>query len=378
MPSLKCPHCSRVLKIGEDAAGKRITCPACKKQFLAPKPPAGAGEPPPVKSADRPWHLHVDGRTVGPFSADGVAEQLKAKKIDGTTLAWKEGLDDWTPLRELDEFRKAARGAKPVGKGEGAGEHERRRRYVPGKSKREVIMGAWIAAGLAAVLIIVILIVVHMPRPEERAERDKRQPAVRVVEPAGPAPQPPATPAAPRPATPAKKPPRIIKRKKPKISNEQLIAKVTKDVDQLFQQAFANPQKAEIKPIFKLMTQCKKHAAELKARNWDSYQRDVEKYASMLEQTATGIHSQLKLLSQKWHPDVGYDANEIARDFLADIAFLRRWHANINEALAEVSKRGLTVEPSKLRALPAPPKATKPPRPKPPPKPEPDEPEEQG
>jgi len=372
MPSLKCPHCNRVLKVGEDAAGKRINCPACKKQFLAPEPPRKPGAPPPVSSADRPWHLHVDGRTVGPLSAEGVADQLKTKKIDRNTLAWKDGMDDWQALREIDEFRSAARGAKLGKKGEGDGEHERRRRYVPGKGKRDAVKGAWIAGGLAALLIVIALVVMNMPTPEDTVE------PTRVVRPVPPPAQLPAAPASAPAPKPAKKPPRIIRRKKPKISNDKLIAKVTADLDQRFQQAFSEPHKAQMKPIFKLMTQCKKHAAELKARKWDNYQRQVGKYAGMLEQTAAGIYEQLKLLSQKWHPDVGYDPNDMARDFLADIEFLRRWHANLNEALADITKRGLAVTPAQLRKLPDPPKATKMPRLKPKAEPEPEEPEEQG
>ena len=340
MPSLKCPHCSRILKVNESAAGKQITCPACKQKFLAPRPPGAAGPPPPpVGSADRPWHVHVDGRNVGPYSADAVTEQLKAGKIDRNTLAWKEGMDDWKPLKELSDFRQACRGLKLGGKADDEGEPERRRRYVPGKGKRDAILGAWIAVGLAVVLIIVILVVSRRPAVNEptdpyeaRVARLRTQQTVHVAPPG---------PAAGTATAAGPKPPRIIRKKRPALANPELIAKVTQDVDKLFSDCFANPEEANVKPIFKLMAQCSKYAGELRERKWGSYQPDVERYAGLLDETANGVKSQLTFLSQKWHKDVGIDPKTKAKDYTEDIAFLRNWERIVNEAKAKMKERGL-------------------------------------
>ena len=344
MPSLKCPRCSRVLKVGETAAGKRITCPACHKAFLAPKPPASKGPapptPPPVPSAQRSWHLHIDGRNAGPFSAEAVAEHVKAGKATGETLAWHEGMDDWKPLRQLAEFRSAFRGAGHGGKGE-EGEHERRRRFVPGRSKRDAIVGAWVAVGLAAVLVGIILYVRGRPGAEIPTDPYEHRLATlrssAQAAPARPAPQAPAAT-----STQPRKP-KIIRRKKPKLSNEKLLAKAARDVTAGFERAFANPEKADVKPIFRLRTQCRKLAGELRGRQWGSHQREVDRLADMLEQTAGGIDSQLKLLSQKWHGDVGYDPKQMAKDFIDDLAFLKRWQTHVEGAIEALRKRGLQL-----------------------------------
>lgn len=342
MPSLKCPHCSRVLRVNETAAGKQIACPACKQKFLAPRPPGAAKgpPPPPVGSADRPWHIHVDGRNVGPYSADAVIDQLKAGKIDRNTLAWKEGMDDWKPLKELSDFRQACRGLKLGSRVDDGGEPERRRRYVPGKGKRDAILGAWIAVGLAAVLIIVIFVVSRRPPVEEPTDPYEAQLAQKKAQHAARTSLPP-DPAAGTATAAGPKQPRIIRKKKPKLPNPELIAKVTKDVDKLFKDCFANPEEANVKPVFKLMSQCSKYAGELRERNWGSYQADVERYAGLLDETANGVKSELKFLSQKWHKDVGIDAKTKAKDYTEDIAFLRNWETAVNEAKAKMKERGL-------------------------------------
>jgi len=35
---VKCPECGRALKLGDEAAGKRVRCPACKHAFTVPTP----------------------------------------------------------------------------------------------------------------------------------------------------------------------------------------------------------------------------------------------------------------------------------------------------------------------------------------------------
>ena len=342
MPSLKCPHCSRILKVNESAAGKQITCPGCKKRFLAPRPP-GAAAPPPVSSEGRPWHIHVDGRNVGPYSADAIVDQLKAGKIDRNTLAWKEGMGDWKPLKELSDFRSACRGARPGAKPDEEGEHERRRRYVPGQSKRDAVVGAWVAVGLAVVLIVVILYVVNRPSAPEVSDPyehrlQRLRSSVTVAQPSGPQPSGVGTT-----ATPARKPPKVIIKKKPKLTNEQLMAKVTQEIDAQFKKCFADPGKADYRQLFYLTKKCTDHAAELRARNWGNYQREVERYAGILEETAASIQGQIKDISQKWAMGrEGLDPKIIAEDYPKDIAFLKNWDSAVKEALGKLRERGYT------------------------------------
>jgi len=347
MPSLKCPHCQRILKVGESAAGKQITCPACKQKFRAPRHPgAGKAPPPPPPSGDgRPWHLHVDGRTTGPYSADAVREQLKAGKISRDTLAWREGMDDWKPVREIDELRKGARTQHPGASPGEEGEPERRRRFVPGKSKRDAIMGAWIAVGLAVVLIIVILTVANREDPNAVTDPyEYRLRNLRSATPVGPPPVSSTVIPAPGAGTaaPAKKPPKIIRKPKPKLSNEQLLTKAVKEIDAQFANCFANPGKADYKQLMVLQKKCTQYANDLKARDFGAYKRDVERYVHILEGTVGGVASQIKDISQKWYMGrEGLPERAIAEQYPEDIAFLKNWQTAANEAKAKMRDRGL-------------------------------------
>jgi len=347
MPSLKCPHCQRTLRVGESAAGKELTCPGCQKKFRAPRPPSAQGPPapPPVATADRPWHLHVDGRNVGPYSAEAILEQIKAGKADRETLAWKEGMGDWKPLKELDEFRKSARGAKRAPKPGEEGEGERRHRYAPGRGKRDVMVGAWIAVGLGIVLVVVILVISKRPRqPEITDPAEYRLSQLRSATPTVRPPtatQPAVLPAAGTDAS-AGKTPKIIKKKKAQLSNEELLAKTVKEIDEGFAKVFADPGKADYMQLVYLQRKCTKNAAELKGRNWGSYQSEVERYAGLLEETASSIQGQIKDISQKWAMGrEGLDEKVIAKDYPPDIAFMKNWHNHVNEAKAKIRAKGL-------------------------------------
>ncbi len=48
-----CPHCLRAVSLPDDAAGKEVTCPECKKAFQAPAryTPAVVADAPAVTQA---------------------------------------------------------------------------------------------------------------------------------------------------------------------------------------------------------------------------------------------------------------------------------------------------------------------------------------
>jgi predicted Ser/Thr protein kinase len=37
---LRCPHCQKSMQVPDNVAGKRVSCPSCKKPFMVPAPPA--------------------------------------------------------------------------------------------------------------------------------------------------------------------------------------------------------------------------------------------------------------------------------------------------------------------------------------------------
>jgi hypothetical protein len=52
---------------------------------------------------DKIWYILIDSVEEGPFSAKDL---LHDKRVTLQTLVWREGLDNWVPLREISELRK--------------------------------------------------------------------------------------------------------------------------------------------------------------------------------------------------------------------------------------------------------------------------------
>ncbi len=50
------------------------------------------------------WYFIESGEQRGPFDEARILGMLSDKQLEGTTLAWKEGMSDWTALREIPAF----------------------------------------------------------------------------------------------------------------------------------------------------------------------------------------------------------------------------------------------------------------------------------
>jgi len=50
---------------------------------------------------DKIWYLLLGGKKQGPFS---VQQLDRDKRITPDTLAWKEGMDVWLPIRDIEEL----------------------------------------------------------------------------------------------------------------------------------------------------------------------------------------------------------------------------------------------------------------------------------
>src|SRR5580765_1945737 len=46
MATISCPHCSKVLDLPADVAGKTVHCPSCEKAFTPSASAVASGEPP--------------------------------------------------------------------------------------------------------------------------------------------------------------------------------------------------------------------------------------------------------------------------------------------------------------------------------------------
>jgi hypothetical protein len=50
------------------------------------------------------WHVAVNDSPVGPHTRDEIARMLLAGTVNAQSLAWREGLDDWLPIRSIPEL----------------------------------------------------------------------------------------------------------------------------------------------------------------------------------------------------------------------------------------------------------------------------------
>src|SRR5256885_111924 len=153
-----CSHCKAKYQIADEkVAGRtlRMTCRNCKQEIvihgdgnvgiapMAAVPYSGSGvvimPQTPVPAAPSPlgatfqmqvgaplraaptmpvpideWHLGINDVPVGPMRRDEIARKLATGRIGPDTLAWREGLDDWMPLRNIPELAVLCAPAMPV------------------------------------------------------------------------------------------------------------------------------------------------------------------------------------------------------------------------------------------------------------------------
>jgi membrane protease subunit (stomatin/prohibitin family) len=64
-----------------------------------------ASAPPPITaSATASYFVVVGGAQKGPFTLDQLREQVTAGQVQRSTLAWKQGLAQWTPLENVPDL----------------------------------------------------------------------------------------------------------------------------------------------------------------------------------------------------------------------------------------------------------------------------------
>jgi hypothetical protein len=62
---------------------------------------ASLAPPPPLLDA---WHVAINEVPVGPMRREDVARRIAAGAVTSESLAWREGLDDWLPVRQIPEL----------------------------------------------------------------------------------------------------------------------------------------------------------------------------------------------------------------------------------------------------------------------------------
>lgn len=61
--------------------------------------PVGGGAPPPPPVMQ--WHVAVNGKTMGPFSPEQLAQGVSTREINPGTLVWTNGQNGWVPAGQL-------------------------------------------------------------------------------------------------------------------------------------------------------------------------------------------------------------------------------------------------------------------------------------
>lgn len=65
---------------------------------------ASASVTPPAARAVEQWHVAINDVPVGPMRREEVAQKVGMGAVGPDSLAWREGLDDWLPVRHIPEL----------------------------------------------------------------------------------------------------------------------------------------------------------------------------------------------------------------------------------------------------------------------------------
>jgi predicted Zn finger-like uncharacterized protein len=59
------------------------------------------------------WHVAINDVPVGPMRREEIARKISTGAVNGESLAWREGFDDWRPLRDIPELSQLLRRTEP-------------------------------------------------------------------------------------------------------------------------------------------------------------------------------------------------------------------------------------------------------------------------
>ncbi len=103
---IRCPGCSRTLRVPDEHAGKQVRCPACQQISVAPAAAnlAGTGAESPVSEASPAsnWHLRTpDGPTYGPLTWQQAREWAAEGRITAGCQLADDADGKWRPATEF-------------------------------------------------------------------------------------------------------------------------------------------------------------------------------------------------------------------------------------------------------------------------------------
>lgn len=96
-----------VKEVAREAA-KPVVKPAARRSATPPPPPPGMKGHEALAPEAKEWFLFQDESQIGPFARSEIERLLKVGTVFGVTHAWKDGMENWIPLKDTEEFGDAA------------------------------------------------------------------------------------------------------------------------------------------------------------------------------------------------------------------------------------------------------------------------------
>src|SRR5688500_5614936 len=62
------------------------------------------------------WFVGVKDEPQGPLSGAEVEARIKTRKLRADSLAWREGMLEWTPLKDITRFKSLFKSPPPLPK----------------------------------------------------------------------------------------------------------------------------------------------------------------------------------------------------------------------------------------------------------------------
>lgn len=89
-------------QMGNAVAQTLNTNPPQSSTSPAAPPAPVAPAPPPIQTVT--YFLSVNGQQYGPYDENTMISMIEKSQVNGGTMAWKQGMDDWAKLLTLPEF----------------------------------------------------------------------------------------------------------------------------------------------------------------------------------------------------------------------------------------------------------------------------------
>jgi len=109
-----CPACGKRYKVAEEQLQRRTACKECGHSFLLADGLVEERAEQTRPAAEAQWYVEVNGRQTGPHPSDKVFALIEGGQVTADSLAWREGMENWQPLKSVSEFA-AAIPPTPIG-----------------------------------------------------------------------------------------------------------------------------------------------------------------------------------------------------------------------------------------------------------------------